>query len=66
MVEHRNMGIPREIVAWAQADGYPLTEYGLRLLLRQGKIPCRKVGAKHLISYRNVLDYLDCTGGQDN
>ena len=59
-------GFPRTIVKWAQDDGLPLTEYSLRLLIRQGKIPVRKLGAKNLIYYQNVLDYLMCTTGSDN
>lgn len=59
-------GFPRTIVKWAHDDGLPLSEYGLRLLIRQGKIPVRKIGAKNLIFYQNVLDYLMCTTGSDN
>ena len=59
-------GFPRTIVKWAQDDGLPLSEYGLRLLIRQGKIPVRKIGAKNLIFYQNVLDYPMCTTGSDN
>jgi len=59
-------GFPRTIVKWAEDDGIPLTEYGLRLLIRQGKIPVRRIGAKQLIYYRNVVDYLSCVDGCDN
>jgi hypothetical protein len=59
-------GFPRQIVAWAKEDGLPLSEYGLRLLIRQGKIPVRKIGAKQLIYYKNVVDYLSCVDGCDN
>lgn len=59
-------GFPRTIVEWAQEDGIPLSEYGLRLLLRQGKIPVRKIGTKNLVYYKNVVDYLACSGGSDN
>lgn len=59
-------GFPRTIVKWAEEDGIPLTEYGLRLLIRQGKIPVRKIGAKNLIFYKNVTDYLSCATGCDN
>lgn len=59
-------GFPRTIVALAAEDGIPLTEYGLRLLIRQGKIPVRKIGAKNLIYYQNVKDYLSCSTGCDN
>lgn len=59
-------GFPRQIVAWAQEDGIPMSEYGLRLLIRQGKIPVRKIGAKNLIYYGNVTEYLTCANGCDN
>lgn len=59
-------GFPRTIVQWAEDDGIPLSEYGLRLLIRQGKIPVRKIGAKNLIYYPNVVDYLSCANGSDN
>ena len=59
-------GFPRTIVKWAETDGILLTEYGLRLLIRQGKIPVRRIGAKQLIYYKNVVDYLSCVDGCDN
>lgn len=59
-------GFPRTIVKWAEEDGIPLTEYGLRLLIRQGKIPVRRIGAKQLVYYKNVVDYLSCVDGCDN
>lgn len=59
-------GYPRTIVKWAREDGIPLTEYGLRLLICQGKVPVRKIGAKNLIFYKNVTDYLSCSTGSDN
>ena len=59
-------GFPRQVIAWAKEDGLPLSEYGLRLLIRQGKIPVRKIGAKNLIYYKNVTDYLSCVDGCDN
>ena len=59
-------GFPRQIVKWASEDGIPLSEYGLRLLIRQGKIPVRKIGNKNLIFYKNVTDYLSCSTGSDN
>ena len=59
-------GFPRTIVRWAADDGIPLTEYGLRLLIKRGKIPVRRIGAKQLIYYKNVVDYLSCADGCDN
>lgn len=59
-------GFPRTIVKWAAEDGLPLSEYGLRLLIHQGRIPVRKVGTKNLIYYKNVMDYFTCSTGSDN
>lgn len=64
--ERTQWGFTRQIVKWAGEDGIPLSEYGLRLLIRQGKIPVRKIGAKNLIYYKNVMDYLSCSTGSDN
>lgn len=36
----------------------PLSEYALRLLLRQGKLPGLYVGKKFLIAYDRLLDQL--------
>ena len=66
MPERRNVGTIREIVSWAQADGLPLTEYGLRLLVRQGKIPVRRIGAKQLVPFSAVREFLFCQNGQEN
>lgn len=62
----RQCGFAKDIVRWAQADGVPLSEYGLRLLIRQGRIPVRNIGKKHLIFYPNVVSYLRCETGSDN
>ncbi len=62
----RDICTPREIVARARSDDLPLSEYGLRLLLRQGRIPCRRIGTKQLVSYRRVVNFLSCVEGQDN
>lgn len=62
----RQCGFAKDIVQWAQADGMPLTEYSLRLLIRQGKIPVRNIGKKRLIFYPNVVSYLRCETGSDN
>lgn len=66
MSERRNMGLIRECVSWANQDGFPLTEYGLRLLIKQGKVPTRRIGAKYLIYYPNLQRFLTCEDGQDN
>lgn len=35
-----------------------ITLNGLRCLVRQGKIPCAKIGRKTLINYTALLEYL--------
>ena len=63
---HRQYGVTTEIVQWCKDAGIPLTEYGLRLLIRQGKIPVRKIGKKQLIYWPNVVRFLTCEDGADN
>lgn len=50
----------------ARAEGIPVTEYYVRMLIRQGKIPVRYVGPKALFSYSALIRYLACEEGQDN
>jgi len=50
----------------ARAEGIPVTEYYVRMLIRQGKIPVRYVGPKVLFSYSALIRYLSCEEGQDN
>ena len=61
-----NMLTIRQVVDRLKADGLPLSEYALRLLVKRGAIPVRYAGQKALIFYPNVLDYLKCTDGCDN
>lgn len=56
----------REAVQRANADGLSCTEYALRLWVRTGAIPTRKVGKKALIFYPNLVRYLKCQDGADN
>ena len=56
----------RQAVERLKTDSLPLSEYSLRLLVKRGAIPVRYAGAKTLIFYPNVLDYLKCTDGCDN
>ena len=62
----RQCGVPTEIVQWCKESGLPLTEYGLRLLIRQGKIPVRRIGKKQIIYLPNVVRFLTCADGADN
>lgn len=56
----------REAVQRAKADGLNCTEYALRLWVRTGAIPARKVGQKALLFYPNLVRYLQCQDGADN
>ncbi len=56
----------REAVERSRAEGIPISEYTLRLWVRRGKIPVRRVGQKILIYYPNLIRYLQCQDGADN
>lgn len=61
-----NMLTIRQAVERLKADGLPLSEYALRLLVKRGAIPVRYAGQKALIYYPNVISYIQCTDGCDN
>lgn len=66
METERDMMHPREIVKRLYDDGIGgLTEYTLYKLLKSGAIPARKPGRCYIVSYANVLNYLQCAGGGD-
>lgn len=56
----------RPTVARAREENIPLTEYGLRLLIKQGKIPARRVGQKQIVYFPNVVSFFRCENGCDN
>lgn len=56
----------RATVQRAKAEGLPVSEYTLRLWIKQGKIPVRNAGAKQLVYWPNVAAFLTCSGGSDN
>lgn len=53
----------RGTVQRAKAEGIPVSEYSLRLWIKQGLIPVRMAGRKQLIYWPNVRDYLTCASG---
>lgn len=55
----------RETVQRAKADGLPVSEYTLRRWIRSGALPVRKVGAKALVFYPNLVQYLKCSNVSD-
>lgn len=56
----------RATVQRSKAEGLPISEYMLRLWIKQGKIPVRYAGAKQLVYWPNVADFLTCSNGSDN
>ena len=50
----------REATQRAKAEGMPISEYTLRLWVRSGEIPVRKIGQKALLYYPNLIRYLQC------
>ena len=54
----------REAVQRSKADGMPVSEYTLRLWIKNGAIPVRKVGQKVLLYYPNLVRYLQCEGSE--
>lgn len=56
----------REAVPRLKADGLPISEYALRGFVKAGKIPARRIGAKALLFYPNIVAFLQCADGGDN
>ena len=56
----------REAVQRSKTEGIPVSEYTLRRIIRCGGVPVRRVGAKVLLYYPNLVRYLTCEGGCDN
>lgn len=61
-----NMLSIRQAAERLKAEGLPVSEYWLRILVKRGEIPVRYAGAKALLFYPNILDYLKCADGCDN
>lgn len=56
----------RQTVARARDENLPLSEYALRLWIRSGALPARKVGNKFLLFWPNVKNFAICADGSDN
>ena len=54
----------REAVHRAKAEGLPVSEYTLRLWIKTGAIPVRRIGQKALVFYPNLVRYLQCADDQ--
>lgn len=56
----------REAVCRAKSEGYPVSEYSLRIWIRSGEVPSRNAGRKILLYYPNLIDYLTFSGPAGN
>jgi len=57
------MNTPQFLTIRETAKRGPLTEYTLRLLEKQGKLPCIYAGKKCLINYDRYIELLNTVGG---
>jgi len=55
----------RQAVQRAKNDGFPVSEYTLRMWIKTGALPVRKAGAKLLILDRNRGGDRRCADGGD-
>lgn len=56
----------REAVARLAADGFCVSQYALRLWLKQGKVPFVLAGnSKQLVYYPNLLSFLTGASGKE-
>ena len=53
------VGTFKQIHEQLVSNGYNISEYRLRIWVKQGILPAVHIGAKSLISYQKVLDLLD-------
>lgn len=47
----------RECVRRSKEEDTPISEYALRLWVKQGAVPYRKVGSKVLLHYPTIIRY---------
>ncbi len=50
----------------AKEDGFPISEYTIRRLIKKGLIPARYIGPKPVASYSALVRYFSCEDGCDN
>lgn len=53
------VGTFKQIHEQLVSNGYNVSEYRLRIWVKQGVLPAVHIGVKSLISYQRVLDLLD-------
>jgi len=53
------VGSIRQVHRRLKADGYNVSEYALRLWVKTGELPSRRIGNKFLVSYNNAVAILN-------
>lgn len=56
----------RDAVVRARESGMDISEYTLRRAIRSGQLSCRIVGRTYLISWQNLLKWVNCVDDNDN
>lgn len=56
----------RDAVVRARESGMDISEYTLRRAIHSGPLPCRIVGRTYLISWQNLLKWVNCVDDNDN
>lgn len=49
----------RDTAIHCKEEGIPISEYRLRILVSEGKIPHIAFGRKQMINFKHVLEYID-------
>lgn len=55
----------QDAVARARESGMDISEYTLRRAIRSGQLPCRIIGRTYLISWQNLLKWVNCVDSND-
>lgn len=54
-----NVGTVREVTARLKKEGFQISEYALRLWIKDGTLPAVYSGKRALISYKKVLEIIN-------
>lgn len=55
-----------ELIFRANAEGYALSNHALRIAIRTGALPVRKIGTKSLIAWTQFVRWVTCADDCDN
>ena len=66
MTENLDIMNMKEAAERAQENGIHMSVYTIRRAIKSGQRPCRIVGHTYLISWNNLVKWLECDDGGDN